>query len=314
MNAQTALSVYLEKLYTVHRLRGVAESTKSKYRIAIRHLGRHLDREPLVGDLNDTAVSGCLAAVEASGASPGTVNGYRAKLLCLADYAVRKGLLRESLDIPKLKEYRREPESLSEETFSAVMQAAENVSGRVGKVPASLWWSALLLALYDSAARVSAMLSVQWCDVDLEAGSLLIRAERQKQKSDQRHPLHSDTVALLRRLRDITGGSGSVWPWPYCSGYLWQLFARKIAKPAGLPANRRFKFHAIRRTSLSLVAAELGVSAATTLADHSSEAVTRKSYIDKSRLGGRRPIDVLPRPGKQKWTGWLGWLRRRRSR
>lgn len=310
MNETTILTEYLTQLYGPRKLLGVAPGTVAKYEISIRHLERHLSRVPTIGDLNDDVVSGCLAGLLAKGCSPGTVNGYRAKYCCLADFALRKGLLKESLDIPKLPELRREPESLSEATFSAVMRAAQNVQGSVGAVPGDLWWSSFLLALYDSAARVSAMLSVQWCDVDLDGGSLLIRAEKQKHKADQRHPLHADTVALLRRLRDITGGGGPVWPWPYCSGYLWQKFAVVIAKPAGLPANRRFRFHAIRRTSLTLVAAELGVSVATTMAQHSSESVTRKSYIDKSRMGGRRPIDVLPRPGRTRWPGWLRWLRR----
>lgn len=306
MDTMTTLTTYLAELYGPRKLLGVARGTVAKYEISIRHLARHLGRVPLVEDLHDDAVSGCLAGLLAKGRSPGTVNGYRAKLVCLADFALRKGLLRESLDIPKLTELRREPEALTEETFSAVIRAAQNAQGNVGEVSASLWWTSLLLCLYDSAARVSAMMSMQWPDVDLDGGSLLIRAERQKQKADQRHVLHGDTLALLCELRDITGGNGDVWPWPYCRLYLWQKFAVVIAKPAGLPNNRRFRFHSIRRTSLTIVADAMGLDAACTMADHSSPAVTKRSYVDPTRMGGQRPIDVLPRPGKQK--RWLRWI------
>ena len=311
MNHETKLTEYLTDLYGPRKLLGVVPATVVKYEIAIRHLHRHLARAPTIGDLNDDVVSGCLAGLLEHGCGAATVNGYLAKLVCMNSFAVKQRLVVDYLDIPKLTELRREPEALSEATFSAVMRAAESAPGDVGDVPAELWWTSLLLSLYDSAARISAMMSVQWSDVDLDGGSLLIRAEKQKQKSDQRHVLHPETLALLSKLRDITGGGGSVWPWPYSRLYLWQKFRTQIAKPAGLPDNRRFRFHSIRRTSLTIIASKLGLDAACRMADHSSAAVTKRSYVDPTRMGGRRPIDVLPRPGKARFAGWFGWLRGR---
>lgn len=323
------LLVFFTTMFCPMRLSNAAEKTKSKYGIAIRHLKRHLGREPLVSDLNDETIIGCLTNRQESGNTPGTVNGYRGKFVCLADYAFRKGLLPETFDIPKLKEIRRRPNTLSEEQMDALIAAAKVTPGMIGALPASLFWSALVLVLYDTAARVGSIMAAEWDDIDWKAGTIHLRAETTKSLRESSKPLHADTLDLLRSIQLVLQDAGRIkpqgspalawakavgdpnrlFPWPYHPGYLWQKLD-KVMRRAGIPAGHQWKFHCIRRTTLTITADKLGISAATDLADHTSDEVTRKSYLDRSRIKQQRPCDVLPRPGAAKIKPAAGMLRR----
>ena len=328
-SAKSLLSEFYHAMFVPMRLAGKSESTKKKYRIAIGHLERFLSRPPLVEDLQDDTIISCLAVLQDRALSPATTNGYRGKFICLADYAFRKGVIPETLDIPKRKELRRQPNTLSELQMTALVAAAKTTPGMIGALPASLFWPALILTLYDTAARSGSILAAEWDDLDFNAGTIRLRAETAKTHRESSKPLHSDTIELLRSIQVIlrdagdvnpTGSPALAWakaigdpnrlfPWPYHPLYLWQKLDR-VMRRAGIPAGRRWKFHAIRRTTLTLTADRLGVSAATDLADHTSDDVTRKSYLDRSRIEQQRPCDVLPRPGAAKAKPSGGTLRR----
>lgn len=269
-----------------------SESTKQKYIIVIRHLERFLGRPPLVSDLQDDVVLACLTAMQERGLSPFSINGYRDKYIRLADHAFRKSMIRETLDIPKFSEPPRTTNTLSEGQVDCLMAAASATRGKIGELPASLWWPALILTIYDTAARVGSLLTVEWRDVDLEAGTICLRAVPGRLYHDSIKSLHSSTIRLLRSLRDARADdddTAKVFPWPLNRDYLWESF-RKISLRAGLPTGRQWKFHAIRRTTLTHTINTLGLSATTDLADYTSDLVTRKTYVDQ------RPCDALPRP------------------
>ena len=327
-STQNLLAFY-ETMFCPMRLSTASDSTKRKYEIVIRHLDCHLGRPSLVSDLTDKNIIALLAEQHDRGNAPQTVNGYRGQFVRLADYAFRKGIIVETIDLPKLKEPCRTPNTLSEEQMNALIAAARTTPGMIGALPASLFWHALLLTIYDTAARISSLLAATWDDLDVTDLTLRLKAEHTKTLKESRKPLQSDTIELLRSIQVILRDAGEVnpqgapalawakaigdpsrlFPWPYHPLYLWQKLDR-VMRRAGIPAGRRWKFHAIRRTTLTITADRLGVSAATDLADHTSDDVTRRSYLDRSRIEQQRPCDVLPRPGAAKAKPAAGTLRR----
>jgi hypothetical protein len=68
----------------------------------------------------------------------------------------------------------------------------------------------------------------------------------------------------------------------------------KICKRAGLPQNRRSKFHRIRKTTASFYQAAGG--SAQSLLDHSSPAVTRR-YLDPRIVAPKPAHELLPKVG-----------------
>jgi integrase len=65
-------------------------------------------------------------------------------------------------------------------------------------------------------------------------------------------------------------------------------------KASHLPFDRRCLFHRFRRTTATMMAGKVGMSAAAAALGHTSEAMTKR-YVDPSNLLATRPIDVLPR-------------------
>ena len=70
----------------------------------------------------------------------------------------------------------------------------------------------------------------------------------------------------------------------------------KVLSAAGLPTDRKSKFHRMRRS----VASHLHAAGhnATDALGHSSADVTRKSYFDPNIIGAVRPSALLFRPGQ----------------
>src|SRR5690606_13423466 len=79
---------------------------------------------------------------------------------------------------------------------------------------------------------------------------------------------------------------------PYNPQYIWRRFG-VILESAGMPNDRKHKFHAIRKATASYMHAA-GVDA-TAAMGHSSPDVTMRFYLDpRITGGGKQPADVLP--------------------
>lgn len=199
------------------------------------------------------------------------------------------------LDRPP-RRVRRLPESLPPPaawTVHEVRRLLAHLStmpGRVGERPASDWWTALILTVYWTGCRISALLQATAADYQSGKG-LLVR--HQKNGRSQWYPLPlSCCKAIERMLPD----SGPIWPWPYHRTWLWVRF-RRCVEAAGLPCPRTYGqlFHRLRRTTASYLAAE-DIGLAQRQMDHSSAELTRRSYVDPRIAVQRSAADVLPDP------------------
>lgn len=202
--------------------------------------------------------------------------------------------------LPKYTEPDRLPVAWSPEEFTRALQATEQETGYIGPVPASSWLLGLELFVFWTGARISAVMSTRTDTLDSVNGTVTIDADNQKHRADGLYDLPLDLVELLlswgireRGLETIFGD------WPYDRGqFSWRSLNKrleKILKRAGLPSSRRDKWHKIRRTHATQVAAKHGIAVAQKMLGHSSSRVTER-YIDPRYVPRPKATEILEAP------------------
>ena len=146
-----------------------------------------------------------------------------------------------------------------------------------------------MLALYDTGHRLEAILLSEVSD--LQNGFLTAR--KTKQDRETVHKLHADTLAAIENLPEHE--SGLLFPWPFKRRQIWREFGKLLDK-AGLSGGRRNKFHKLRRTSATHLAAVAGIEAAEQHLDHKTHGLAYSTYIDPRFMPTIKAADVLPRP------------------
>lgn len=289
---QTKLTRLFDEFYQPLMLRSGSASTANLYHIYIRHLAGFLGRPPVVADFSDDMLGRYASYRRAMPKSVATVNGELAKFKALWTFACKRGVLRVWPTIEDEPEPQRVPMAYLEVELQSLWTACRSVEGMVGDVPAGDFWYALALTLWDSGERVGAVLQLRWEHLDALGGWLTVPAEFRKGRVKERvYRLHPETAAALNKMRPHR--CKLLFAWPYCSKYLWDCW-EKILDSAGLPTDRRSKFHRIRRSHASH--AEAGGLNATELLGHESRRTTL-GYLDPRITVKRHASDVLFRPG-----------------
>jgi integrase len=274
--------------YAPLRLATAVHATRSRYESDIGRLKSYLGREPKISDLTPETIVGLCARMLADGRSPATCNKIRSELLAMATFAAKRGIATWPDGVPKQREFQRAPTAWDAAQLNRLFAAASESPGMIGDIPAHDWWPALFAVLWDTGARIGAVMQMRWAAVDLERRTVILLAETQKHRADQLFRLHPQTMTLISALRE----SDPLFAWPYSTPFLWKNL-RRLLKRAGLPHTRRDMFHRMRRSVASHYEAHGGD--ATVLLGHSSRAVTM-AYLDPTITGGKHPADVLFRP------------------
>lgn len=235
--------------------------------------------------------------------SPPTVNKHLRYLRTLWNFLHAEDVLPKRFRLQETSELKREPRCWSQLEFTAILRSAMDLRGKVGDVPSNVWWPALILVMYAVGCRINAIMRIAVADLDLEAGTVLVRAETQKQKDDQLFTLIPEAVAALRLMRpDRLALVFEEWTFDQPNAKTgrrdWRTLTRhyrKILQRAGLPDSRRDLFHKVRRTFGTFIAAAAGRGAAKELLGHSTEKVTER-YLDKRFLALPNAAELLQRP------------------
>jgi integrase len=280
------LQNFFENFYRPLRLRGRSLNTSRLYGCTIRSFWKWLGHEPTLADLNDLTLSRFLE-YRGSVRSPYTAEKERSQLVSLWRFAADRCMLAERPCVPPAPLPDRIPEAWSIEQLRDLMKAACATPGKVGAIPAGIWYPALITVLWETAERIGAILLCQ--PADLNPPFLHVRAEYRKGgKRDRAYRLSPVACDLLTRAR----GSTRLLQWHCSPEYLWTKY-KDVVKRAGLPAGRKCGFHQLRRSAASHYAA--GGGDAAKLLDHSSPRITHRWYLDR-RLTDREPppCDILP--------------------
>ena len=265
--------------------------THEQYTFALRDFGEALRRPPVVADLTEEALADMRSLLLSRHLAPKTINERIGRITALWRFLAMRGMVARHPPTHRLTEPRRIPQAWSMDEMARVLAAVSAARGSLDGIPERLWWRSLILAMWDSGERITALMQAQWGDVDLTGGYLRVPAEHRKgRRTDRLYRIAIDTIASLRAIgqppREL------VWPWPLHPTYLWTRYGA-LLKKAGLPHDARSKFHRIRRSVASYV--EAGGMNATDFLGHSSRSVTLR-YLDPRIVGEKHAIDVLFRP------------------
>lgn len=272
-------------------LRGRSERTCQLYATSLRTFEKFLGRESTLADLTDETVARFLYWFRRLPRSPYSVNKERSNLLAIWRFACRKKFVEVWPDVKADIEPKRVPQAWTADELERLFAAIDKEAGWIAGVPAAAWWEALHRVAWDSGERIAAIMALQWSNLDLRGGWLRVPAEVRKGKREDRvFRLAADTLVALKAIRHPP--RDAVFPWPFNPSYLWPRYA-KILKRAGLPADRKSKFHRMRRSVASHY--EAAGHSATELLGHSARRVTM-AYLDPRIVAERHASDVLFRP------------------
>ena len=273
------------------------------YLASIARLEEHVGGTVRVSDLSVELMQTFLAAYRAQWSASST-NNKRAHLLCLWRFAHRRGLhpeLPDNADVPKYREPKREPKAWTPDEYGRLLRACWRMRTlKRGNEWGPQHWRSMLFVQYDTAHRRGALLSYPNAKPPIETtrrddvsarGFLVARAEFTKQNGDTVHKLHPDTIAAI----DALPPHEFLFPFPMGERKFDEEYSVLLAY-AGFDTGRLNKSHKNRRTSATQVAIKRGFAAATMHCRHSSESVTRKSYIDVSQLPVESATDYMDRP------------------
>lgn len=277
-----------EKLQEYHRFKDHQAKTRSQIRGALRKW-RRLE----LGEPNSDAFAIYRDKRLAEGAASATVKGEMNKLLGIARWLGHSPIVK----LPK--GVQRTPEAWNRTQLRALFRAARKSNRVVWGIPGNVYWPAILGVCYDSGERIGAVLGLRESDIDVGSRRLLYRAEiRKGGYRDSSCQISRSTAGhvqrlLLQRVREHHGGGDAPVFLHGCPSGLWKAYGRLLLD-AGLPADRRSKFHRLRRTHATFVHKAGGD--ATAALGHADPSTTWKYYIDPRQLVRRLP-----------WHPWFGW-------
>lgn len=281
------LTTLLNDLYAP--LRSLSDRTIRVYGFTIDAFEDFLGHEPTAADLDELVVARFLAHRVRTRAAA-TAAKDRAQLRALWEFAARRKLSDTWPLIPIVRVPERVPEAWLTDEFKRLLDSAALERTNYDGIPAADFWRALLLVCYDTGERVTSVMSTRWRNVQNRA--IIFSAENRKGKRrDILREISEETQDSLDRIRCSRASNDLVWPWPRSATYLWTRL-EIILKRAGLPHERKDKFHKIRKTTASYYQAAGGD--AQHLLDHASQLTTRK-YLDPRIVKGVAAPDVLPK-------------------
>lgn len=222
-----------EKTIAVKRSGWKSPKTETQWRAQFE---RHIF--PVLGNrLVDTITTPDLIAVIAPLAtkSPDTGRKVRRRVRdvfawCMSQLYVTVNPAGEAMDaaMPKAPTVQKHHRALP---FAEVPAALDTIKASGAPSAGRLCLQLLIL----SSTRTSEALLARWDEIDLEAKTWTIPAERMKAKREHRVPLSDAAVAVLEQARDLGDGSGLVFPSPIKKGSpLSNMTLTKVMRDTGL--------------------------------------------------------------------------------
>ena len=286
------LSEFLDRIYIPLRLRGRSHNSVRLLKHAIRQYGIFLRRDAVLEDFDDLTVSQFLAH-RGDKLSPYSVERERSGLLALWRLAADRRLVdtRPCVQAELLPE--RTPRAFSVAELERLYESAQAEPGYIGPVKAAAFFAALVVALFETGERVAAMLAAPksgWTPPFMKIPAGL----RKGRRTERVYELSPECVQLVDQA--ARHDAETLFLWPLDNATLYHRWAR-ITKRAGLGTGRETKFHAIRKSTASHIAAAGGDACAAM--GHGSERTTRRHYLDPRIVSVGRPkmIDSLPKIG-----------------
>lgn len=275
-----------EKHYRPRRLIGKSENTTRLYRTTVRKFSRHLERPAMLTDLTDEVVAYYLDALTKQNALQSVVKEYD-QLMAIWRFAARRKMVENYPDIMRPSAPKPVPDAFTPEEMQQLLAAARAWEGDYFDVPCGIWWEAMIRLVYDTGERIGAILKMT--PAHLQGDWVLVPATSRKgAQQGKRFKVSPTTREMLAKIAALQSEE-CLFAWPQSYTYFWKIFGR-ILEAAGLPLDRRGKWHKVRRTVATFYEAKGGD--ATALLGHSSRKVT-EAYLDNRYIEKPQPCDLI---------------------
>lgn len=276
------LDAFLTDVYVPLRLRGRSPESVRLLRHAITQFSRFLGRPALLDDLEDLVVSQWLAKM-AEKKSPNSVARERSGILAIWNLAQGRGLVKLRPTVAPELVPQSIPRAFTADELARLADSARYSYGWVGPVPASTFFRALIAVGLETGERINAILKTPrhcWQRPTLTVPAA-IRKGRRQERVYELSPEACDLVDAVSRHDGPT-----VFWWTASDTALRKRW-KTITRRAGLGDGRDVQFHALRRSTASHLAAA-GLDA-TAFLGHSTDRITRRSYLDPRVVDATRP-------------------------
>jgi integrase len=274
MTLQELMNTYAKK-----KLKLASPNTLRLYRHSIVAFGRSIGHEPTTADLTDDNLELHMQRLVDAGLAIASANKDHAQLTALWRFANRNRLCETWPNVVTYPEPERVPLGWLPSELDRLFHSIEQEAGAIHGAPANLWWKTLLCVILDSGERIGAIRRLT--KESIQGNSLLVAAKYRKGRTREKlFGLSPETLHLLATLQALHR-SNALFPWDRCDTYIYNRF-NTILKRAGLPTDRRSKFHRIRRTVASAVKNQGGD--ATAAMDHANPRTTKR-YLDPRIVG-----------------------------
>lgn len=298
---------FLKSFYFPNRI-NLRPRTKREMQVVVSRFSAWLDRPAVTYDLTADNIARYLLHLIESGHSPKTAKSKRGTLLTLWRAAKKANLHTldpKDFEIPVPLDVKRKPRAWSLKDLQAMLKQASVTYPRTERWFGPKHWTALILLIFHTGLRIQAALHLK--RNDLKGHLVFVPADFQKDREEIIIPLPNYLVSMLVSLarpciqKDGRNVNEYLIPWPWSFLHPTNQFKTYILKPAGLPYDDpKLKFHAIRRTTASIIAAKHGKEAARDALGHSSIKVTEgylvdPELIDPDLVAAPNPIRCLPR-------------------
>jgi integrase len=276
------LTVFLDTVYVPLRLRGRSQESVRLLRHAIKQFSLWLGRDATLEDFDDLVVARFLLA-RSSAVAPNSVARERSGIVAMWNLAQARGLvrLRPCVQAEVLPE--KTPRALTADELDALVASARLAQGWIGPVRAATFFLALIGIGFYSGERIAAMLAIPkenwrrpWITVPPRS--------RKGGRQERIYELPPDVADIVD---EAAKNDGPFVLWFPASDTALRKRWKVITKRAGLGDEREVQFHVLRKSTASHLAAAGGD--ATTYLGHSSDKVTRKSYLDPRITGAGKP-------------------------
>lgn len=297
---KTRLLDYLDHSYAPAR--GLSVGAADQMRVSLRAFGEFLGgRYAWTDDLREDRIRDFLAwyAKPAKGPtrSAATINSRRRDLLAVWQALADDGICDEPSRrrIPRRKQSKRVPRAWTLDELAALLHHLATLDYQICDIPAGDYWVSIVLSVFATGCRISALRTARTEDCQLTEGAAWIRIAAEVQKTDEErvYPLTPEAAHAVGK--HYSESRELIWPWPHSNGYFWDKF-RSHVTAAGLKRTSPSMdlFHKLRRSHVSYLAACAGLDAARRSAGHTDARLTLASYIDPRILPSEYGVAKLP--------------------
>jgi len=265
-------------------------------RSQLDRMANSINATSLADLLDPNAIDRFLQERTAAGRSAATVNHDRKAVVAFVNWCVARGRVRSNplKILSKLNvdlDRRRERRALTTDELDALLRTSqERDAALAGRFPPRfpVYLTAALTGLRRNELR-----TLTWSDVDLERGTIVVRASKGKAKREDVIPLHRQVVDALRSIRPAIPKGRVFGLIPRIRTVYKDIARAGITNPdeEGLWVD----LHALRTTlGTGLARSDISVAEVTRLMRHSDYRTTLKHYTRPTLRDDAAAINRLP--------------------